>query len=133
MWCTMVDDRKACRQAIGIKDAELWEKAKEEEFDAMSSAGVYEIRDLSDGRWALSCKCGLTRKRDEFGNVTRVSTCAGVSGSEASKCLGQSMIEYPTPKALSPSFHVLVCIAGLCCCLQRALLLVARRRGSVPG
>jgi hypothetical protein len=70
---TMVhaEDPQTYRQAMGMKDAELWEQAKNAEYAAISSMamGAYELCDAPEGRTVLPCKGVLSKKRDQLGNI----------------------------------------------------------------
>ena len=64
------EEPRTHRQAMSSPDRAQWEQAMQEELDAISQLGTYQLTELSPGRNAIDIKWVFCIKRDTDGRIT---------------------------------------------------------------
>jgi hypothetical protein len=66
-----VSDPTTLHEALRSSDANKWEMAMKEEYDALMANGTWELAPLPEGRSSVGCKWVFRTKRDAHGNIVR--------------------------------------------------------------
>ena len=65
------DEPKTLKEALSGMNSEKWAEAMENEINSLSQNGVWELKELPDGRKPIGCKWIYKTKLDENGHITR--------------------------------------------------------------
>ena len=65
------NDLETFSQAISCKESDLWLNAMKDEISSMTSNGVWDLVELSNGPKAIGCKLVFKIKKDSLNSVER--------------------------------------------------------------
>ena len=98
-------------QAMSSPDRAQWEQAMQEELDAISQLGTYQLTELPPGRNAIDTKWVYRIKRDTDGHITHYKACLVAHGSFTQKP-GIDFDETFAPVAKIESIQLLCALAA---------------------
>lgn len=104
------DIPESINDLVNHPDREYWEKAMEEELEAMRKNNTWSLVDLPPDRSAINCKWVFSLKRNEHGHVTRYRARLVAKGCSQRK--GLDFNETYSPVSKLSTLRILLSIAN---------------------